>query len=165
MIGSIFLLTPTLGWAWPAVAPIATLVAAGMGFRVMTESAKNPLVQSKLTRQMNRIHRVTIPLDDVITDVISEEVGIEERLTFERDEFLLVFRKDGRGKFHVEVSGPKSQTVMNLRIRGEEFARELVKKFAYHKMVQQIERRGASIVEEVANEADESVTLKARQWS
>lgn len=76
---------------------------------------------------------------------------------------ILVFRKDARGKFFVEVLGPRKATAYNLKIRAEEFARELVKKFAYHRLAEQLARTGAVVVSEEVAESGR-ITLTARKW-
>ncbi|MCH8328319.1 MAG: VCBS repeat-containing protein [Candidatus Marinimicrobia bacterium] len=58
---------------------------------------------------------------------------------------------------------PPNRTPDHVIHPGEEFARELVKKFAYHKMIEQMNRRGATIVDEQLKD-DGSIVLTARQW-
>jgi hypothetical protein len=161
-MGFIFVLTPVVGWTWPALAPILGATAAAMGYKMLTDPA-NPLLRGKLTKQLESMRRVNLPLDSILTDLIAEDLGHEERMQFQHEEIVLVFRKDARGKFFVEVSGPRRCTATELQVRAEDFAREIVKKFAYHKMVEQIERRGATVVEEGVEE-DGRIVVKARQW-
>lgn len=161
-MGMIFVLTPLVGWTWPALLPLLGATAAALGYKALTDPEQQ-LLRGKKTRQLEEIKRVTLPLDSVLTDVISEDLGAEQRMSFKHDDVVLVFRKDARGKFFVEVSGPASYTGTQLQIRAEDFAREIVRKFAYHKMVEQLERRGATVVEETV-EADGRIVVKARQW-
>jgi hypothetical protein len=154
-------LLPTLGWAWPALAPLVGSVAAALGYREMA----NPqgLLRGKVTRSLENMRREAVALDEVLAEVIAEEVGNEERLLFEREDMILVFRKDARGKFFVEVLGPRTATAYNLKIRAEEFATELVKKFAYHRLAEQLARTGAVVVSEEVSESGR-ITLTARKW-
>ncbi len=160
--GMIFVLTPLVGWAWPALTPILGATAAAMGYKMLTDP-QNPVLRGKLTKQLEDIKRVKLPLDSMLTDVISEDIGREERMMFKDGEITLVFRKDARGRFFVEISGPAKYTGTQLQIRAEDFAREVIRKFAYHKMVEQIERRGATVVEESV-ESDGRIVVKSRQW-
>ena len=160
---SLFIIIPTIGWAWPAVAPIVTAAAAAMGYKKLTDRGPDGWLRGRLTKSLENIRRVSVSLDSVLTEVISEDLGSEERMAFERDDFILVFRKDARGKFYVDVSGPRDQSAVNLKVRGEEFAREIIKKFAYHKMVQEIERRGAVVVDEEVKENGD-IVIRSRQW-
>lgn len=165
MLGTIYILTPTVGWAWPALAPIVGSAAAALGYEILDPDGRIKVLPQKslMQRKADQLRWVTLSLDEVVADVVSEELGNEERLSFQRDDFRLVFRKDAAGKFFIDVVGPKEKTVLDLRIRGEEFAREVVKKFAYHKMIEQIERRGATVIDEQVQTNGE-VHLKARQW-
>lgn len=164
MPGFLIVLTPLIGWSWPALSPILMSTAAALGYGAATSAPnKSQFLTGKLTRQLNAIKRVSISLDSMLTDVIAEDLGSEERVEFRKGDFLLVFRKDARGKFHVDVSGPSDQTARALREKGEEFASEVIRRFAYHKVVEQIERRGATIVEE-EKLPDGSIRLHNRQW-
>ena len=96
---------PTLGWSWPALVPIAGAAAAGLGYKFFSEP--KGILRGRLTRRLENMQRELLPLDKMLTEVIADELGNEERLNFERDDLILVFRKDARGKFFVEVAGPK----------------------------------------------------------
>lgn len=161
-MGMIYVLTPIVGWTWPALVPLLGATAAALGYQALTEPGK-PVLKGRLTKKLEEIKRVTMPLDSMLTDVISEDLGVEERMTFKDGDIRLVFRKDAKGKFFVEVSGPHKFTGTQLQIRAEDFAREIIRKFAYHKMVEQIERRGATVVEESV-EDDGRIVVKSRQW-
>lgn len=156
-----FVVLPTIGWVWPSVVPLVAGVASALGYKML--SAPKGRLRGKLTRQLENIRREVVPLDSVLAEVIAGEVGEEERLIFQRDDFLLVFRKDARGKFYVEVSGPAEKTALDLKLRAEAFARELVRKFAYHKIAEQLTRRGAVVVEEDIMPSGR-VTMKVRTW-
>ncbi len=154
----ILVVTPALGWSWPALVPIVGLVAAVRGYKFLTDDAH---FKSRLTRKMEKMRRESVAIDEVLTEVIADEIGNEERLNFERDDLILVFRKDARGKFFVEVAGPKKKTKLDLRIRAEEFAYEIIRKFAYHKLAEQLTHAGATIVEKKIE--DNRITLIARK--
>jgi hypothetical protein len=157
----IVVLLPTIGWAWPALGPIVTTVAAGLGYSKM--GTPTGRLRGRVSQEMDAIRIETVALDSVMADVVSEEVGREERLVFKKDDLTLVFRKDARGKFFVEVAGPSATLGQDLRRRGKEFAQDLVKKFAYHRLAEQLTRAGATIVEEKV-EDNGRVTLSARKW-
>lgn len=163
-MGFIFVVAPTIGWTWPALLPLVTAVAAAKGYQKLTDGSLDQILKSKLTTQLENLRRVEIPIDSVLAEVIAEDIGADERIAFRNDDFQLIFRKDVRGKFHVEVSGPKECSTLNLKIRGEEFAREVVRKFAYHKMVELMEKRSATIVEEETLSTGETV-MTGRQWN
>ncbi len=156
-----FVLLPTIGWAWPALLPLAGAVASALGYQAFSQP--KGILRGRLSNTMDKMRREVVPLDAVLANVIAEELGNEERLMFKRDEIILIFRKDARGKFFVEVSGPAEKTALDLKMRAEEFAAEMVKKFAYHRIAEQLTRRGAVVFEETV-EDNGRVTMKARQW-
>jgi hypothetical protein len=158
---NLFVITPMIGWTWPAVWPIATAVAAGMGYKRFSDS--KGALRGRTTRKLEQLRREVVPLDGVLADVIGEELGNEERIQFQRDELILVFRKDARGKFFVEVAGPADKAALDLKLRAEAFAVEMVKKFAYHKLAEQLVRTGAVVYEERIEE-NGRITLRARKW-
>jgi hypothetical protein len=161
-MGYIFVLTPMVGWSWPALVPIIGASAAALGYKMLTDPTR-PVLEGRVTKELKSMRRVKLPLDSVLSELIAEDLGHEERMNFRQEDIVLIFRKDARGKFFVEVSGPDRYTPTELQVRAEDFAREIVKKFAYHKMVEQIERRGATVVEEAVGE-DGRIVIKARQW-
>jgi hypothetical protein len=158
----IVVLMPSIGFTFPALLPIVTAVAAAKGYGALT-NPKGPL-RGKVTRDLEKWRRVSVPLERHLAAIVSEEVGPEQRLNFAKDDLVLVFRKDATGKFFVEVGGPDSHTAREMREIGEAFALELVKKFAYHRLAEQLTRAGATVFEEQVHE-NGRITLKARKWS
>jgi hypothetical protein len=156
-----FVIAPAIGWTWPALWPIATAAAAGLGYKV--SSKPKGIFRGATSNKLDQLRRVSVPLDKDLAEVVAEEMGREERIQFEKDDMTLVFRKDARGKFFVEVAGPAEKTTLDLRIRAEEFAVEVVRKFAYHKLAEQLQRSGSTIYEEKVEE-DGRITMKGRRW-
>lgn len=151
----------TLGWAWPAVAPIVGSVAAGLGYKIMAEPTG--ALRGRLTNKLENMRRETVPLDAGQTEALAGELQDEERLIFERGEMILVFRKDARGKFFVEALGPVRQSAMNLKTEAAAFAGEIIRKFAYNRLAGQLQRYGGEVVAE-ETELNGRVTLTVRRW-
>lgn len=156
-----FMIIPAIGWAWPALLPIVAGVASALGYQ--TFSDPKGILRGRVTGMMEKLRIETVALDAVQAEIIAEEFGNEERLTFRKDDMVLVFRKDARGKFFIDVVGPKEKTALDLKIRGEEFAQGLVKKFAYHKIVEQLSKINAEVISEKV-EANGAVELEMRRW-
>lgn len=154
-------LTPAIGWAWPALVPLIGSVASALGYKVFSDP--KGIVRGVMSERLDnvRLERVTLAAAQV--EVISESLGKEERITLTREQVVLVIRKDATGKFIIEVMGPKSMSSIELKSIGEEFARELVQKFAYHKINEQMERAGVTVLEEKV-EADGKIVMQARKW-
>jgi len=99
-----------------------------------------------------------------LTDIVAEELGREERLDFKKGTIILTFRKDARGKFHIEVTGPKSLTMVELLAMGDEFARMIIQQFAHHRIARELDLRGVHIVGEEVDENGD-IILHTRKWS
>ena len=156
----IFVISPIIGWTWPALLPIAAAAAGAMGYKTYSGPAR----KTKLTRKLENLRREVVPLERELAEVVSDEVGNEERLNLERDGIVLVFRKDAQGKFFIEVVADKRKMSREqMRHLGQEFARELIKKFAYHKIAEQLERAGVEVVAEEVQD-DGRIRLNARRW-
>ncbi len=162
-LGTIFVLTPTVGWAMPLLWPVLLSTAGALGYQMYTSQADDAPLRGRLTREMNRQQIVTVPLDRVVQDVVSDEVGRDQVVRFTKGDMVLLFRRDVRGKFTVEVMGPEKLTRLELERAGLEFAAELVQQFAYNKMVREMEARGATVVNEEVNENGD-IVLKLRRW-
>lgn len=162
-LGTIFFLTPTVGWATPLVWPIVFAVAGAMGYKQLTSTADDAALRGDLNRELNELKTTKLPLDSVVKDMLAEDIGREQVLRFTKGEVILVFKKDARGKFSVEVSGPDSMTKRELEATGLEFAQNVVQQFAYNKMATEMERRGANIIGEEVNENGD-IVLKLRRW-
>jgi len=160
---SLLVVVVATGWSWPALAPIVMATAGVMGFKVATREILKERTKSAIERRMEKRRIVTLPLDLQVSEPVSAEIEREEQLAFEKDGIVLIFRKDVRGKFIVEVEGEREQTRMELKFLGEEFARTIIQQFAHHRVAQELEQRGILVVEEQVNEEGD-IVLKTRRW-
>ncbi|HUT23188.1 MAG TPA: hypothetical protein VM492_02470 [Sumerlaeia bacterium] len=161
---ALYIIVPTLGWTWPSLVPIAIAVASGYGYKKLTDTGQNAWLRGRLTREMEALRRVSVPLDEIVADLVGEEVGRDDLLIFERDEIRLIFRRDARGKLFVEVLGPRQTSAAYLAEEAEEFARELVQEFVYSRVVHEMEARGINVVQERTEEETGDILLEVRRW-
>lgn len=159
----IFAITPTVGWAIPLLWPALLSAAGALGYKLYTSTAEDAPLRGKLTKELMQQRIVKLPLDQVVKDLVSEEVGREEVLRFVKDKITVVFKRDIRGKFTIEVMGPETYTTRQLEQMGMEFAGTLVQQFAYNRMATELERKGANVVNEEVNENGD-IVLKLRRW-
>lgn len=164
MPGYIFVISPLMGWSWPALVPLAMAAAAGLGYKQLTRTDEKGWLRGKLTREMENLRIVSVPVDELLEDVVGEEIGRDERLIFERDDYRLIFRRDPRGKFFVDVLGPKVVSARELREEALAFARELVQEFVYNRVMREMENRGINITEETVDTETGDIILDARRW-
>ncbi|MCX7017705.1 MAG: hypothetical protein NTY46_01660 [Candidatus Sumerlaeota bacterium] len=161
--GAIFILTPTVGWAFPLLWPALLAAAGATGYKLFTSVSDDAPLRGRLTREMSRQRIVTIPLESVVKDVVAEEIGRDQVLRFVKDNTVLVFKRDTRGKFSIEIMGPESMETRELQTAGMEFAKTLVQQFACNKITKEMEARGANVVSEEVNENGD-IVLKLRRW-
>lgn len=167
MIGSIITITPIVGWSLPALFPIVTAVAGYMGFVKLTGLDRDSWLQGQLTKKMLEQRRkrkvVAVPLHQYLKDVVSPELGREERLEFKKEDVILIFRKDTRGQFFIEVEGSSKYTGRELQMIINDFANGIIQQFAYNKIVKELNLRGVNVIDEEINEKGE-IILQTRKW-
>ena len=160
----IFVIAPIVGWSWIMISPLIMASAGALGYKVLTGRKLNNWLQKELHNELRNYRRVELPLDEVLTDVVAEEIGREERLDFTKNDMLLTFRKNALGKFQVTITGPKSMTTMKLKQEGDEFARMLIQQFSHSRIAKELDQRGVHIVgEEITEDGD--IILRTRKWN
>src|SRR5688572_22101716 len=100
-LGAIYILTPTVGWATPLVWPIVFAVAGALGYRQLTSTEDDATLRGELNAKLNSMKSHTLNLDKLVMDLVGEEVGRDQALRFVKDEIVVMFRRDERGKFTV----------------------------------------------------------------
>ena len=160
----LIVIAPVLGWSWIMISPLIMAAAGALGYTSLTGKKRNDWLQKELNRGIKTLRKVEIPLDEIVADVVSDELGREERLDFAKKNIVLTFRKDATGKFYIEVTGPRTSTRHELLRMGDEFARNIVQQFAHHKIARELDQRGVNIVEEEINENGD-IVLHTRKWS
>lgn len=160
----IFVIAPIVGWSWIMLSPLIMTAAGALGYKALTGKKLNNWLQKELHNELHNYRRVELPLDEVLTDVVAEEIGREERLDFTKNDILLTFRKNALGKFKVMVTGPRSITTMKLKQEGDEFARMLIQQFSHSRIARELDQRGVHIVgEEITEDGD--IILRTRKWN
>jgi len=161
---ALYLITPLMGWTWPSLLPVAIAVAAGYGYKKLTGIDEKAWLRGRLSREMENLKRVSLPIDELIADVVGEEVGRDQRLVFKKDDYRLIFRRDPEGHFFVDVLGPRQIPSRTLREEALAFARELVQQFVYNRVVREMEARGIHVLQETTEEETGDIILEARRW-
>jgi len=143
--------------------PILVATAGALGYKHFTSGITGKRGLTQLDQQLLNRRTVEIKLDEMLKDVVSEEVGYDQALHFTKDELILAFGHDTRGKFFVRVTGPKQMSAARLHQAGEEFARSLIQQFAYNRVARELDRRGVQIVEETVD-GEGNIVYLARRW-
>lgn len=143
--------------------PLALTAAAALGYKQVTSTADNAVLRGEANSSINTMKTVEVPLEVEITDAVEDEIARDQVLRFQKDNIIVTFKRDLRGKFSVQIAGPDTMTTRELQYVGREFLNTVVQQFAYNKMAAEMERRGTNIVgEEITEEGD--IVLKLRRW-
>jgi RNA-binding protein YhbY len=171
-LGSIIAFTPAVGFTWPALLPAALLAGSALGYDWVENPEKAGLpVLNKIKRKLINTQIVTVDVREELAnraepiniEIMEEELQSDQELIWTRGETTLIFRKDTRGELFVSAMGPKSMSKKELRDQAKEFARETVRNFALNKVVTELEKASANVVEESVNDEGD-VVLKLRRW-
>ena len=157
----IWIVTNALGWSFPALTPIVTAAAGLLGYQQIPKLPQSSRLRGRLNPRLANLRMIEIPIDR--TEVISERLGREQELIFQKEDLLLVFRKDERGRFSIRLIGPKKMTHLALENLGREFVRLIIRKYTLQRITEELERRGISIAEVRLNERGEQEII-SRKW-
>ena len=155
-MSAVCILTPVVIAAWPAFSTAVVAAAASLGYQVVAEAAKEADASSAGTAS----GKVTIELPR--TEVVTNQLGRDQRISITRDGVTVTFSRDARGKAALCVTG-NGQPDETLRALGEELGKSVVQQYVYRKLMDEMRARGFVVVEEEAAE-DRSIRLKVRHW-
>ncbi|MGO9584896.1 MAG: DUF1257 domain-containing protein [Limisphaerales bacterium] len=154
-MGAVSILAPVVIAAWPAFSAAVVAAAASLGYQVASE-AKNQA--DAAARKLAQPVRLEIERSEVVTD----QLGRDQRMTVTRSGVTVTFSRDARGKASLCVTGT-GQGQEELRALGEELSQRVVQQYVYQKLMDEMRKRGFNVVEEEVNE-DRSIRLKVRHW-
>lgn len=162
-LGALYILTPTIGWAAPLVWPVVLAAAGALGYKHITAAVDSEELRAQAEGEIHSRRTFELKLDVELTSAVADDLKRDQVLTFTRDDIVLVFQRDLRGKFTIRVSGPATNSHRQLEAAGKEFLGVVIQQFAYDKMAREMERRGANVVGEEVNENGD-IVLKLRRW-
>ncbi len=151
-MSAVCILTPIVISSWPAISAAVCGAAAALGFSIRSEQ----LHQERLPPQSRRRGVETaVPHSEILVD----QLVPAQTLTIERDDVRVEIGRDERGACRVCVTGPQSDA--ELRRIGQQVAGRIVQQFAYHKLMAELKKRSACVLEERVL-ADDSVQVRIR---
>ena len=104
----------------------------------------------------------TIQLEISRSEVVTGQLGRDQRISVVRDGVTVTFSRDARGKAALCVTGT-GQSEEVLRALGEELSHAVVQQYVYQKLIAEMAARGFNVVENEVTE-DRSIRLKVRHW-
>ncbi len=151
------ILAPVVVAAWPAFSAAVVAAATSLGYRVVSEQT-GQREQADVNEDQSR----TITLDIAQSELVTNQLGREQRLTVSRQGVTVNFSRDARGRASLCVNGT-GQTEEALRALGEELSHRVVQQYVYQRLMDEIRARQFVVVEEETDE-NHVIRLKVRQW-
>ena len=149
-------LVPIVVAAWPAFSAAIVAAATSLGYQVASETAKQ--ARAHPHAKVNSVVNLEIARSEVVTN----QLGRDQRLSVTREGVTITFSRDSRGKASLSVVG-EGHSAESLRVLGEELSQAVVQKYVYQKITDEMRARGFVLVEEETT-ADRSIHLKVRHW-
>lgn len=155
-MGAVCVLAPVVIAAWPAFSSAVIAAAGALGYQVASEAAD--AAQTPIERE----HQGSVQLEIERSEVVTNSLGRDQRISVTREGITVMFSRDARGKASLCVMG-EGFTKEELRAFGEEFSQGVVQQYVYQKLMDEMRSRGFVVVEEEQNE-DRSIHMKIRHW-
>ena len=151
-MSAVCILAPIVITAWPAFGAAVVAAAGSLGYVVAAESVPSA------ERSAQRSVELEIPQSQLVTG----ELGRDQRLSVTRNGVQVTFSRDLRGSAAVCVTGPGCSDE-ELRKLGEELSARVVQTYVYRRLMDEMQARQFVIVEETTDE-NNAVHLKVRHW-
>jgi len=155
-MSAVCILTPVVIMAWPAFSAAVVAAASSLGYQVAAE------VNSQRPGETVRKDSGAVQLEIERSEVVTNQLGRDQRIAVSREGVTVTFSRDARGKASLCVSGG-GQSDAELRALGEELSQAVVQQYVYQKLMDEMRARGFNVVEEEVTE-DRSIRLKVRHW-
>ena len=154
-MSAVCILTPLVIAAWPAFSAAVVAAAGSLGYQVV--SGLNEENVETATRQSN-----SVQLEIARSEVVTAQLGRDQRITVVRGGVTVTFSRDARGKASLCVTG-EGHSREELKALGEELSQTVVQQYVYQKLMDEMSARGFLVVDQETNE-DRSIRLKVRHW-
>jgi Protein of unknown function (DUF1257) len=155
-MSAVCILTPVVIMAWPAFSAAVVAAASSLGYQVASE------INSQRPGETVRKEGAGVRLEIERSEVVTNQLGRDQRISVTRDGVTVTFSRDARGKASLCVTG-SGHSEAALRALGEELSQAVVQRYVYQKLMDEMRARGFNVVEEEVNE-DRSIRLKVRHW-
>ncbi|MBU6411333.1 MAG: DUF1257 domain-containing protein [Verrucomicrobiota bacterium] len=156
-MSAVCILAPVVIAAWPAFSAAVVAAAGSLGYQVAAEAAS--LKKSAAVAGKNPA-KIELQIEN--SEVVTNHLGREQRISVTRGGVTITFSRDARGKASLCVTG-SGQTTEELRALGEELSQAVVQQYVYQRLMDEMRARGFNVVEEETG-ADRSIRLKVRHW-
>ena len=151
------ILTPVVIAAWPAFSAAVVAAATSLGYQVASEVSADRQAAALAPKASSKVE-----LEIENSEVVTNQLGREQRISVTREGVTITFSRDARGKASLCVTG-EGHRKDELRAMGEELSHSVVQHYVYQKLMDEMRSRGFNVIEEETS-ADRSIRLKVRHW-
>jgi hypothetical protein len=157
-MSAVCILAPVVIAAWPTFSAAVVAAAASLGYEVASEVSREVVAVAATPE----IAKAPVQLEIAQSEVVTNQLGRDQRLAVSRDGITVTFSRDARGRASLCVTG-SGQSDDFLKQMGEELSHAVVQQYVYRKLMDEMRSRGFVVVDEQVNE-DRSIHLKVRHW-
>jgi hypothetical protein len=155
-MSAVCILAPVVIAGWPAFSAAVMAAAASLGYHVASETARE-LRASTAGKPVGAVQ-----LEIARSEVVTSQLGRDQRVTVTREGVTVTFSRDARGKAALCVTG-QGHSEEELRALGEELSKAVVQQYVYQKLLDEMRTRGFIVTEQETTE-DRSIHMKVRHW-
>lgn len=152
------ILTPVVIAAWPAFSAAVLAAATSLGYQVATEALN--VKENADAKPRNDSKNIKLEIEN--SEVVTNQLGRDQRIVVTKGGVTITFSRDARGKASLCVTGDGHE-MDELKAMGEELSQAVVQQYVYQKLMDEMRARGFNVIEEETN-ADRSIRLKVRHW-
>ena len=155
-MSAVCILAPVVVAAWPAFSAAVVAAAGSLGYTIAEEAVTQLLGAEKIAQA------AAVKLEIPQSEIVTGELGRDQRISVSRDGITVTFSRDERGKAGVCVNG-LGHTEAELKAAGEELSHRVVQQYVYQRLTQEVQLRGYNVVEEEVDERG-AIRLRIRHW-
>jgi len=149
------ILTPVVIAAWPAFSAAVVAAATSLGYQV----ASDKIARATANEEARKSVRLNLEQSELVTD----QLGRDQRIAVSRDGVTITFSRDARGKAAICVDGTGHDET-TLRSMGEELGQRVVQHYVYQRLMEEMRTRQFVVVDEEVD-ANHAIRLKVRHWN
>ena len=155
-MSAVCILAPVVVAAWPAFSAAVTAAATSLGFTVVAEK----LSAHAASVEVDARQSVALSIEN--SELVTGQLGRDQRITVTRGGVTITFSRDARGKASLCVNG-SGYTEDALRALGEELSGRVVQHYVYQRLTEELRSRHFNVIEE-ETDASHAIHLKVRLW-
>src|SRR6185312_14416429 len=144
-MGAVCILAPVVIAAWPAFSSAVVAAASSLGYQVVADAVEEG------TSTNERELATSVQLEIERSEVVTNSLGRDQRISVTREGITVTFSRDARGKASLCVTG-EGYAKEQLQALGEELSQGVVQQYVYQKLMDEMRSRGFVVVEEEQTE-------------